>query len=43
MMTTEYAFAISRRVSPELYRKFPALENEGAGNAGRPMRPQPRV
>src|SRR5258708_39745407 len=34
----------SRRAFPrEFYRKRPALNSEGAGNAGLTMRPQPRV
>jgi hypothetical protein len=35
--------AFSRRDAPEVYWKRPALSTEGAGNAGRPMRPQPGV
>jgi hypothetical protein len=31
-----------RAFSREFYRKRPALITEGAGNAGRSMRPQPR-
>src|ERR1700724_3746288 len=33
-----YDFAISRR-TPEVCQKFLTLQSEGAGNAGRPMRP----
>jgi hypothetical protein len=37
-------FAISPRFAPEFFQERPTLEkSEGAGNAGRPMRPQPRV
>jgi hypothetical protein len=39
-----HAFAISPRVSREFCWKLPALfDSEGAGNAGRPMRPPPHV
>src|ERR1700726_387949 len=38
-MTESHSFAISRRVAPEFCWKSPALRSEGAGNAGRPMRP----
>jgi hypothetical protein len=40
---SRHAFAISPRVSREVCFEIPALHSEGAGNAGRPMRPQPRV
>jgi hypothetical protein len=37
-------FAVSRAVACEFGCELPALEQtEGAGNAGRTMRPQPRV
>jgi hypothetical protein len=39
----KHGFAISRRMRPKICWKLPALYSEGAGNAGRPMRPQPRV
>jgi hypothetical protein len=42
-MTSEYTSAISPRRAREFCRKRPALESEGAGNAGRWMRPQPCV
>jgi hypothetical protein len=42
-MTSRYSFAFSRRDAPELYMYLSPLKSEGAGNAGRPMRPQPRV
>ena len=35
--------AISPRIAPEFCWEFLTLRSEGAGNAGRPMRPQPRV
>ena len=35
--------AISPRISREFCLEPSALQSEGAGNAGRPMRPQPRV
>ena len=42
-MQAKYRFAISRRETPEgCMIRYP-LKTEGAGNAGRPMRPQPRV
>jgi hypothetical protein len=40
-MTSGYDSAISPHVLREVCQKRPALENEGAGNAGRSMRPQP--
>jgi hypothetical protein len=40
-MTTEHNSAISPRVSREVLPETLALEIEGAGNAGRSMRPQP--
>jgi hypothetical protein len=36
-------FAISRRDVPELCKNHSPLKKQGAGNAGRSMRPQPRV
>jgi hypothetical protein len=36
---SRHSFAISPRNSREFCRKRPALQSEGAGNAGRPMRP----
>ena len=36
-------FAFSRRDAPEGCMNFPPLREEGVGNAGRPMHPQPRV
>src|SRR5450759_4083010 len=41
-MTERYGFAFSRPVAPEPC-KNPSPRNEGAGNAGRSMRPQPRM
>jgi hypothetical protein len=39
-----HAPAISQRKPPEFCYETPALQkSEGAGNAGRQMRPQPRV
>src|ERR1700722_9567160 len=38
-----YASALPRRKTPELINETPALCSEGAGNAGRSMRPQPCV
>jgi hypothetical protein len=38
-----HASAISRRDAPEACMKPSPLKSEGAGNAGRWMRPQPRV
>ena len=38
-MTSGYTTAISPRVSPEFWPARSALRSEGAGNAGRPMRP----
>src|SRR6266852_5158404 len=41
---SKHSFSISPRVPREFCLKFPSPENsEGAGNAGRPTRPQPRV
>jgi hypothetical protein len=37
------AFAIPPPVWREVCRQLGSLKNEGAGNAGRPMRPIPRV
>jgi hypothetical protein len=39
----KYTFAISRHDLPEFCYQLPALSSEGAGNAGRLVRPQPRV
>jgi hypothetical protein len=39
----KHSFAISPHHSREFCFEFPALKTEGAGNAGRPERPQPRV
>jgi hypothetical protein len=41
--TTRYAPAISRRDAPELCKSLLPLITEGAGNAGCPLHPQPRV
>jgi len=38
-MTSTYDFAFSRHGLPEFCCPLPALRSEGAGNAGRPMRP----
>ena len=38
-----HSFAISPRISREFCFEHSALTSEGAGNAGRPMRPPPRV
>src|ERR1035438_4449353 len=35
----QHSFAISRRILPEVCYRILALPSEGAGNAGRPMRP----
>src|SRR5216684_1866817 len=41
---SKHSFSISPRVPREFCLKFLSPENsEGAGNAGRPTRPQPRV
>jgi hypothetical protein len=42
-MTPERSFAISPQVSREFCLEHSALDNEGAGNAGRWARPQPHV
>jgi hypothetical protein len=43
-MTMTHTFAFPRRNPPELCMNFSRLERtEGAGNAGRSTRPQPRV
>ena len=42
-MTTECAARFSRRDASELKPHVVPRITEGAGNAGRPMRPQPRV
>jgi len=42
-MTTTYSFTIPRRETPEFYPARSAFSSEGAGNAGRLVRPQPRV
>jgi hypothetical protein len=40
----KYGFAISRRITPEVCLKISSpLTEEGAGNAGCPMHPQPGV
>jgi hypothetical protein len=39
----KHGFAISRRLRPRFALTSPSEESEGAGNAGRSMRPQPRV
>src|SRR5439155_23601301 len=39
----KHTFAFPRRESPELCMNLSPFETEGAGNAGRLMRPQPRV
>jgi hypothetical protein len=41
LLDFQYTFAFPRRNTPELCMNFRPIE--GAGNAGRPMRPQPRV
>jgi hypothetical protein len=38
-----HGFAISPPISREFFRESSALQSEGAGNAGRAMRPQPRM
>jgi len=38
-----HTFAFSRRILPEFCYERPALQTEGAGNAGRLVRPPPRV
>jgi hypothetical protein len=38
-----HALAISRPIKPEFCQERSALSSEGAGNAGRPMRPRSRV
>jgi hypothetical protein len=40
---SSHNFAISPHVLREFCRSFRSLKSEGAGNAGRSMRPQPRV
>jgi hypothetical protein len=40
---TRHTFAFSRRDASEVCKNSAALKNEGVGNAGRPMRPQPRA
>jgi hypothetical protein len=42
-MVRKHSFAISPRISREFCRKRPTLNSEGAGNAGRSVRPQPRM
>jgi hypothetical protein len=42
-MTTRYDSAFPRRDSPELCENFGPLQTEGAGNAGRLVRPLSRV
>src|SRR6266550_1842681 len=39
----KHTFAFPRREPPELCMNLSPFETEGAGNAGRPMRPKPRV
>src|SRR5438046_586551 len=39
----KHTFAFPRRESPELCTNLSPFETEGAGNAGRSMRPKPRV
>jgi hypothetical protein len=41
--SSEHAFAFSRRPAPEVVQEIPPLENRGAGKAGCPLHPQPRV
>jgi hypothetical protein len=43
IQTLRYNLAISPRKAPEFCYQLPALSSEGAGNAGRQVRPQPRV
>jgi hypothetical protein len=40
---SKYGFAISRRDASESCKNRSPLKSEGAGNAGCPMHPQPRV
>jgi hypothetical protein len=42
-MTVRYSFAISPHLSREFCLNVPPSETKGAGNAGRPTHPQPRV
>ena len=42
-VNSKYDSAISRRDAPELCVNCSPRKNEGAGNAGCPMHPQPRV
>src|ERR1700687_451311 len=42
-VNSKYDSAISRREAPEFLRKTIRPGKEGAGNAGCPMHPQPRV
>jgi len=42
-ITHTHTFAFSRRDAPEFYKYFVPPRTEGAGNARRPMRLQPRV
>jgi hypothetical protein len=42
-MTAEHTFAFSRRNPPKFWPARSALSSEGAGKAGCPMHPQPRV
>src|SRR5712672_4015172 len=42
-MTTEQPSAFPRREAPGLCMNLSPLISEGAGNAGRAMRPQPRM
>jgi hypothetical protein len=43
MTVEERDSAFSRRDAPEVFMKFVPLRTEGAENAGRLVRPQPRV
>jgi hypothetical protein len=45
MMSLEFQYdsAIPRRDAPEFLQNHSPRETEGAGNAGCPMHPQPRV
>jgi hypothetical protein len=42
-ISNRHSFAISPHISRELCFEHSALPTEGAGNAGRPERPRPRV
>jgi hypothetical protein len=43
MTIEKHTFAISPRLAREFCRKRQPSKSEGAGNAGRSMRPQPRM